>query len=389
MSTTSSEPGRPVSPIRVPGHKSVVRVWDLGVRLFHWSLVIVVLIAALTGFFGSPDSVGVHLGAGIAIASLLLFRVIWGFSGSTYGRFASFIFSPSAMLARVREIRSGRHIRYLGHNPLGAAMVFALLLVLLAIIATGTVVLGGLLKQGPLAFVTTYATGGLVKEIHQVFAFLLVGMIGLHLAGVAYESLVGKEKLVRAMVTGDKSTLGAVDALTKRPARPFLAVIAFLVLGGAIFATVLNLSARPGLGVPTAAIDPLYEKECGACHFAYHPSMGTAALWTGILNGLSDHFGEDASLPDETRAKLAAYISANSSEHWDTRIAHVLSKPNPEQPLRFTATRFWTRMHHELPDALFAKKPIGFKGNCAACHSDAKKGLFAPQSIDVPEGVHE
>ena len=366
---------------------ATVPVWDIGVRIFHWALLVAVFVAAMTGFFGSPDSLQFHLIAGISISLLVLFRLIWGFSGSTYARFRTFLFSPVKVRERIQEMRAGRHTRYIGHNPLGAWMIFALLASLIFIVCTGTVVLGGVFKQGPLAFITSFATGRFVQEIHQIFAFGLVGLIGLHLAGVAYETVFGKEKLISAMISGNKPAGSDVPAPRFAPARPIVALIAFIALGMAGTTGVASFASRPGLGVPTAAIDPVYAKECGACHFAYHPSMGTASLWDGILSHLDQHFGEDASLPDATRAQLAAYLKENSSEHWDTRIAHVLATANPKEPLRFTATRFWTRMHREIPDQVFASKAVGFKGACNACHSDAKTGLFAPQNIEIPEGV--
>lgn len=366
---------------------ATVPVWDIGVRIFHWALLVAVFVAAMTGFFGSPDSLQFHLIAGISISLLVLFRLIWGFSGSTYARFRTFLFSPVKVRERIQEMRAGRHTRYIGHNPLGAWMIYALLGCLIFIVCTGTVVLGGVFKQGPLAFTTSFATGRFVQEIHQILAFGLVGLIGLHLAGVAYETVFGKEKLISAMISGNKPAGSDVPAPRFAPARPIVALIAFVVLGMAGTAGVASFAGRPGLGVPTAAIDPVYAKECGACHFAYHPSMGTASLWDGILSHLDQHFGEDASLPDATRAQLAAYLKENSSEHWDTRIAHVLATANPKEPLRFTATRFWTRMHREIPDQVFASKAVGFKGACNACHSDAKTGLFAPQNIEIPEGA--
>lgn len=364
---------------------SSVRVWDLGVRTFHWGLVTAVFVAAMTGFFGSPDSLSIHLIAGISICLLVLFRIIWGFSGSTYARFRTFLFSSNSVRQRLQDILARRHIRYLGHNPLGAWMIFALLLTLTLIVSTGAVVLGGVFKQGPLAFMMSFTTGRLVQEIHQILAFGLVGLIVLHLSGVAYETIIGKEKLISAMISGDKPALP--DAVPPLPAkaRPVVAFIVFAIFGlGGTFG-VASFAARPGLGVPTASVDPLYAKECGACHFAYHPSMGTSAFWGGIIGHLDQHFGEDASLPDGSRAQLAAYLKENSSEHWDTRVAHVLATANPNEPLRFTATRFWTRMHREIPDKVFASKAVGFKGACNACHSDAKTGLFAPQNIEIPE----
>ena len=138
---------------------ATVPVWDIGVRIFHWALLAAVFVAAMTGFFGSPDSLQIHLIAGISISLLVLFRLIWGFSGSTYARFRTFLFSPVKVRERIQEMRAGRHTRYIGHNPLGAWMIFALLASLIFIVCTGTVVLGGVFKQGPLAFITSFATG--------------------------------------------------------------------------------------------------------------------------------------------------------------------------------------------------------------------------------------
>ncbi len=367
---------------------ATVSVWDLGVRVFHWSLLIAVFVAALTGFFGSPDSLGIHLAAGVTISFLVLFRVIWGFSGSTYARFRSFLFAPDAAIKRIKDMMAHRHVRYLGHNPLGAWMIFALLVTLLLIVSTGAVVLGGVFKQGPLAFTTSFATGRLVQEIHQIFAFGLLGLISLHMAGVVYETIIGKETLISAMITGKKPNISDVSQPRAVRAKPLVALVTFVAFGlGGTFG-VASFAARPALGVPVAALDPLYAKECGACHFAYHPSMGTATLWDGILSHLDQHFGEDASLSEPIRAQLAAYLKENSSEHWDTRVAHVLATANPKEPLRFTATRFWTRMHREIPDKVFASKAVGFKGACNACHSDAKTGLFAPQNLEIPEEAH-
>ena len=140
-------------------------------------------------------------------------------------------------------------------------MIFALLACLTLIVGTGSVVLGGVFKQGPLAFVTSFATGRFVQEIHQIFAFGLVGLVGLHLAGVAYETVFGKEKLVSAMIFGNKPDSSDVPAPPFARARPFVALIAFVIFGMAGTAGVVSFAARPGLGVPTAAIDPVYAKE--------------------------------------------------------------------------------------------------------------------------------
>src|SRR5277367_1838729 len=103
-----------------------VRVWDVGIRCFHWLLVLAVSAALITGFLLATPTLRWHLIAGGTVAALLFWRVVWGGLGGPYARFAGFAYSPRAVLGHARGLLGGRHERYLGHNPLGAMMVFAL-----------------------------------------------------------------------------------------------------------------------------------------------------------------------------------------------------------------------------------------------------------------------
>ncbi len=184
-----------------------VRVWDVGVRAFHWVLVTTVVAAALTGFVLGRTMLAWHLAAGSAMIAAAVWRLVWGMLGPTYARFTSFAYRPATVLAHLRDLhhpRFGRRHRHLGHNPLGAMMVFAFIVVLAATALTGTLALGGLLKQGPLRAFLSYAAGQQGLAVHNGLAILLLVMIGAHVAGVAFESWRGQENLLAAMLTGDK-----------------------------------------------------------------------------------------------------------------------------------------------------------------------------------------
>ena len=187
-----------------------VAVWDWGVRLFHWSLLICVAFCAYTGFLGPRNWLDVHLISGIGIAALVAFRLVWGWTGTTYSLFRTFSISPTAIGRHLSDIAQGRGERHLGHNPLGAAMVFLLLGVLILLILTGVVALGGALKQGPLAFVATFSAGASAREIHELLAIALLAMIAAHLAGVAFESWRMRENLAKAMLTGRKAAASTI-----------------------------------------------------------------------------------------------------------------------------------------------------------------------------------
>ena len=159
----ASTPILPRNP--TPEPSGAVRVWDGGVRVFHWALVVAVSSAALTGFVLGDTVLAWH-----EAAAAVAWRVVWGLLGTTYARFSSFAYSPAVVLAYLQDLWSGRPRRHLGHNPLGAMMVFALLAVVAAIAMSGALALGGLLKQGPLRAFLSYDIGRQALRLHRVLS---------------------------------------------------------------------------------------------------------------------------------------------------------------------------------------------------------------------------
>lgn len=362
-----------------------IRVWDLPTRLFHWLLVLAVAFGALSGFFAPESWLGLHAWSGYGLAALLAFRLVWGVFGSEYSRISSFAWPPRAVAAHLRSLIAGRHVDFPGHNPAGAMMIFALGGVLVAIVASGLVALGGEEKQGPLAGLVSYRAGDAAGELHEALVFVLLAMVALHVAGVVLESVLGRSNLVVAMITGRKRLPAKAAVTAQRPARPVAAAVAVLLLVLAGAGAGAALGALPPLGVRSLALDEAYRDECGDCHYAFHPSLLPAASWSSIMAGLDDHFGEDATLDDATRNTIAAWLTANAAETWDTKAANRFRNVSAEQPLRITATRFWDRRHHDIERAVFERRTVGSKVNCIACHRDADTGLFADQSIAIPE----
>jgi len=358
-------------------------VWDVGVRVFHWSLVASVILCAYTGFLGPKNWLGVHLASGEVIAVLIVFRIVWGLTGTTYARFRSFPLSTSAVFKHFRDASMGRTHADTGHNPAGAAMVYALLAVLVLVLLTGLVALGGALKQGPLAFATTYSVGHWAREAHEWLAIGLLALVAVHLAGDAFESWRTKENLTRSMITGRRigKMSGDQPVVT---AHPWLAATAMAAIAWLVIPAGARLSSFPALGVPTEPIDPVYARECGRCHFAYPASLMTAPVWVSVMGGLANHFGENAALDAATTTKIREWLVTNSSEHWDTLAAHRFRRMDPAEPLRITASPAWVHFHDDLPAAVFASKAVGSKVACGACHHDAATGRFDPQEIAIP-----
>lgn len=171
------------------------RVWDLPVRLTHW------LLAALIAFSWwsvKYDHTDWHIWSGIAILTLLLFRLMWGFVGSSTARFANFVRGPRQVLRYLHGDWRG-----IGHSPLGALSILALYLV------TAIQVGLGLLNEdddglyaGPLASFLSPDTTDKIRDFHELNFYILLGLIGLHVAAILYYRLVRGKKLTRPMITG-------------------------------------------------------------------------------------------------------------------------------------------------------------------------------------------
>lgn len=184
-----------------------IKVWDLPIRLFHWTLVLGFATAFVSG---EVDASEIHIWVGYALCALLAGRIYWGFKGNEYARFRSFIFSVSETLDYLRSMCTGHPKHYFGHNPAGALMVFALLGLVTLIIATGLVTLSVIDFEGPLLFLansvsdeTSYA----FRRYHLSLPIIGLVFVLLHILGVVAGSIQHKENLVRAMLTGKKKSL--------------------------------------------------------------------------------------------------------------------------------------------------------------------------------------
>lgn len=183
-----------------------VKVWDLFIRFFHWTLVLGFATAFISG---EVHAATIHVLVGYALCVLLAARVYWGFKGSEYARFRSFVFSIGETLAYVRSMFTGHPKHYFGHNPAGALMVFALLGLLALIFVSGLLTLSAIDFEGPLLFLANRVSDEAsyaFRDIHEFLPIVGLVLVSLHILGVIAGSIQHKENLVRAMLTGKKQS---------------------------------------------------------------------------------------------------------------------------------------------------------------------------------------
>jgi len=178
-----------------------IRLWDVPTRLFHWLLLLAVVTAVVSGMVGG-DWMALHGMAGLLILGLLAFRLIWGFVGNRYARFVNFFPWPSRLLSYLHGRWHG-----LGHNPLGALSVFAMLALLSLQVGTGLFSNDEIAFTGPLFGIVSDALSLRLTGLHRLLSGVLLGMLGLHLAAVMFYTFVKKDNLIKPMLTGFKDRI--------------------------------------------------------------------------------------------------------------------------------------------------------------------------------------
>lgn len=179
-----------------------VRVWDLPTRLFHWALVICVTGQAITGTVGGNAMVW-HIRLGHWVLALLLFRIIWGLVGGRWSRFSAFIYTPTSVVNYLKG--QGKPEHGVGHSPIGAASVFAMLGFLLAQVASGLISDDEISSSGPLTRFVSNATVSLASRYHaNIGKWVLLALVLLHLGAIILY-LRRKHPLVSAMLHGDRT----------------------------------------------------------------------------------------------------------------------------------------------------------------------------------------
>lgn len=195
---------------------SGIKVWDIGVRLFHWSLVLFYTIAYI-----SEDNELIHVYAGYVVLGLIAFRVVWGLIGTKYARFSNFIYGKRETINYFKSLFTRNPKRFLGHNPVGGWMILAMLVSILLVSWTGLELYADEGK-GPLTgtsveiFGMVHADGdeeshedeesreSVWEEIHESLANLTLLLVFMHVAGVIVSSIFHRENLVKSMITGYK-----------------------------------------------------------------------------------------------------------------------------------------------------------------------------------------
>jgi len=200
-----------------------VKVWDLPLRIFHWALAVAFAVSFISI---EIDNMEVHIISANVILGLLIFRLLWGFLGSHTARFTTFIPSPRQLINYLRNKDTDESV---GHSPLGALSVLALLLLMLFQLLTGLVADDEIYITGPLRDWVSSSFSSWATSKHVWLADILLGMIGLHIAAILFYWVVKKNNLIKPMITGYKTLNQKLAQQTYAQMNIIIAVIVIIV----------------------------------------------------------------------------------------------------------------------------------------------------------------
>jgi cytochrome b len=232
--TPASNPAEtePAPPAGAASGPNTVRVWDLPTRLFHWGLLACVIGLVITAYVGG-NAMNWHFRFGYGVATLVLFRIVWGLVGGRWSRFASFIHAPRTVLAYARGRGKAEHS--IGHSPLGGGSVIALLFFLAAQVTTGMMSDDEVAFAGPLTSKVSNATVSLATNYHaEIGKWILLALVVLHIGAIIYYTR-RKYRLVSAMVSGDKHLAAPAPASRDDAVSRTAALLIFTVCGAFVY----------------------------------------------------------------------------------------------------------------------------------------------------------
>lgn len=360
-------------------------IWSLPTRIFHSLFVVFILIT----FFTDDDDwvLKYHIIAGYAVLILLIFRFFWGFIGPKYSLFKDFPLGIQNIKEFIVNIFDANQ-KYIGHNPLASYVMFAMLIVTFLTVITGILTLGIQEGKGILSFLNSsfFKEMGLFKDIHELLSSVLIALIIAHISGVLFDRLFhSKHETLKSIVTGFKVT----QENESIKLNIFQKLFAFIAFAGLLAFLIFSLYEPKN--ILTASIhkpidykiqNPLFAKECASCHILYPPNLMPKKSWETMMGNLENHFGDDASIDDESNKNILDFLVKNSAELSTTKASYrFLNSIGDKDIIALSKTKFWEKKHRDIPKELFKHKEIKSKANCKACHSDIEKGLLENENI--------
>lgn len=363
-------------------------IWSLPTRVFHFLLALFTIIAFL--LHEEDYFLTIHVAFGAVVGYFLILRVIWGFMNIKYSKFKDFNFGLNDLKEYMLNVFSSKK-EYAGHNPASSFVIVGMIIFGLLSAISGFLVYGVQEGRGVFAFlnIELFRDMELFEELHEIVVNVLMLLIGAHVAGVVLDKLLHKKNsALDSMINGYKNI--NVDSVKLTI---FQKIFGFLWVVGGVALLVYILATPKNVFLANSNIEIDYQKkhkefydECISCHTLYPPFLLPKASWEKVMDNLEDHFGDDASLEDDVKESIKAYLLKNAAENSTKESAYKgLKSIGDKDIIAYTDSEFWKKRHEEIDKEIFKAKNIKSKANCKACHLNIEKGIIEDENIKIPK----
>lgn len=348
-------------------------IWSFLNRFLH----AVMMISFALAYFIQRESLELHIFFGVLFASAVVLRILWGFFGTRYSRFADFAYS--GIIAYFASI-FGQKQHFVGHNPASSWAILLILFLGILLSVSGFLELGITKNQGFFAFVYHhYSSVSFLDDIHHYCAHALAVVIILHIFGALLDYCIHQNDSIPSMISGYKQTnLPQNISLTfGQKSFSVLSVLLLIIIGIYVLTKDNKIIQNHSRSVDYAAMNQNFANECGSCHAIYPPFLLPKQSWTLMMGDLENHFGDDASIETEQNEEITNFLRNNSAEHFDTKVAQkIIAEQKDPNNIAITKNKYWIKSHATISAKTFAQPSIKSKANCFACHKQLEQGIL-------------
>ena len=366
-------------------HMQKSYIWSIPTRVFHILFIVFIL---LTFISAEEDRwLDYHAVVGYAVLILLLFRVFWGLIGPRYSLFKDFPIGKQNTKEFLNNIFQEKQ-KYIGHNPLASYVMIAMFIVAFLTIVTGVLAFGIQEGKGVLSFLNDsfFKKMELFEELHEFLSSLFIALIIAHMLGILIDRLLHKKhETLNSIVTGYKVTQEN-ESIKLNIYQKIFSLIMFIFFIGFIIFNFYKpnniLIASKYEQMDYSAKNELFVSECASCHTLYPPNLLPKKSWQLIMSDLENHFGDDASIDEESNKQILAFLLNNSAEVSTSEASwNFLNSIDNKDIIALSDTTYWKNTHKDIPKEFYENENIKTKANCKACHSDIEKGFIEDANI--------
>ncbi len=363
--------------------KEKKKIWSIYTRLFHIMLIVGVVISYIT--IDKENQLISHVLIGYVIALLTLFRIIWGFIDVKCSRHEDLARKVSKMSIYFKDYFKKNREEFMGHNPASSLYVLLIMIVLAFVTISGSLLYGIQENSGIFSSLNKdYSHWMLfIESFHKLSTTTLLVLTVLHILGVIFNLFFNGTEVILSMLTGKRRGTDFDVVLSKKQQ-----VFGLLWISSVIALAVYFYNSPDNIFTEDKTVEIDFRSEsyetasrCGSCHMIYPAYLLPKQAWSNMMGDLENHFGKDASLPDEETQMIREYLMNNASEHSTKEAAiKVLDRMKEKTPVAITQTNYWKEKHKDITKEQFAAD-YGIKSDCRTCHTTIRDGLIQDKKI--------